>query len=206
VKPAPESLKRAIEDYAKAKNGKLYAPVLHPDFAHYPASHGESRWNLVEPHLEYPGGTVLDIGSHWGYIPWRLETLGYKVTANENSPTHFPIMKGLRDAGDLSFEVSDKSFLALDNLSYDIVFALNIFHHFIKIESRYKALEKWLGKLNAKMMIFQAHAPDEAQMVRGYKNLDGEEFARWVGERARLPNVQFIGEDHNRKLFKLKRS
>ena len=68
IKPVSDEVRALIYKWAGDNNGKIYAPVLHPEFAAMPAQHGSERFDMIEPYLDHPGGTVLDIGANWGYI------------------------------------------------------------------------------------------------------------------------------------------
>src|SRR5688572_8550291 len=67
MKPVSETVRTLILNYASANGGRIYAPVDHPEFAALPHLQGPERFELIRPFLDCPGGTVLDVGSHWGY-------------------------------------------------------------------------------------------------------------------------------------------
>lgn len=203
--PASEDLKASVREFMARNNGHLYMPIPHPDFAGWPSSRNTDRFDVIGPHLEYPGGSVLDIGTHFGAFAHWLDDLGYKVTAVEQSGRYAKVAKGVRDICGKKFKVIKGSVFDLERTTYDIVFALNIFHHFLKTEEKYNSLVEFLARLDCKMMIFQAHVADESQMDDAYRNLDQDEFAQFVSERARLPQIEVIGRERKRKIFKLTR-
>ena len=202
MKAPSAELSRRISHYVERSNGKLYHPIPHPAFAHIPAKHGPKRFDLIAPHLGFRNGTVLDIGSNFGYMAHRLEELGYRVTAVEQSPGKAYFLRELRDLCDRKFEVVQDSIFNLKKPEYDIVFALNIFHHFMKARQSSEQLEQFLASLKCRMMIYQAHHPDEPQMAGAYRNMKPDEAARFLSERLSLPRIEEIGSYRKeRKLF-----
>lgn len=185
--------------------GKLYHNIPHPDFAGWPTAHGNMRFEVLKPHLTKNGGTVLDIGTHWGQFAHWLEDQGYKVVAVEHSPEYAYIARGIRDICDKSFEVIEGSIFDVQNLTYDIVLALNIFHHFLKTEKGYRGLLALLHRLDCELMFFQAHDPKERQMEGAYKNMDQDEFVAFVAKEGRFSKVEEIGAERIRRIFKLTR-
>lgn len=204
-KPATEELKTAVREFMARNHGNLYMPIPHPDFADWPSSRSNGRFEVIGSHLEHPGGTVLDIGTHFGAFAHWLDDLGYKVTAVESSGRYAKIAKEIRDICGKSFEVIKGSVFDLEHAQYDIVIALNIFHHFLKTKEKYDSLARFLKRLDCKMMIFQAHNTDEKQMNDAYRNMDQDQFVQLVADLASLPHIEIIGHEKKRKIFKLKK-
>ena len=204
--PAPEGLKRQINEYMAKNKGKLYHKIPHPEFEHLPVAHKEERFSILQPHLEYEGGTVIDIGTHWGQFALWLEELGYQVRAIEHSPKYASIALGIRDICGRKFEVVQKSIFDVEDVSADIVLALNIFHHFLKTEESYNNLVKLLHRIDAKLMFFQSHDPADKQMEGAYANMDQDNFVQFVARESGYSDVTEIGAEGKRRIFKLKRS
>ena len=193
-----------IRDYVRRHRGKLYAPIPHPAFSHIPSKHGTERFDLIAPHLDFQNGTVLDIGSRFGYIALRLEEMGYRVTAVDRSQENVYFMRNIRDLCGARFEVIHDSIFNLAAVEFDIVIALNIFHHFMKTKDGFEQLDAFLRRLKCRMMIYQAHNPAEPQMQGAFRNLDPQEAARFISARLSLPRIDEIGSDRKRhKLFNL---
>lgn len=202
MKTPSAELTRKIENYAKRHKGKLYAPIPHPAFSHLPARHGPERFDMIAPHLGFRNGTVLDIGSRFGYMAHRLEDMGYSVTAVEVSKEDIYFLREIRDLCERKFEVIHDSVFNLDKLQYDIVFALNIFHHFMKTKEAFEQLDDFLGRLTCRMMIYQAHHPLEWQMSGAYRNMTPDETVQYLSEKLSLPRVTEIGSCRkSRKIF-----
>jgi len=204
LQPASTELKDKVAEYV-AEFGQTYAPITHPDFAHFPYNHGPARVDGILPHLGPKGRTVLDIGTNWGYVAHRLEEAGYKVTAIEHADKHFYFLKAIRDLCERDFEVIHGSVFDLKDVKYDIVLALAIFHHFLKSRAKFEAFEALLARMECDTMIFQSHSETERQMDRAYKNMDQDSFAEFLSKRLKLPNIEVIGQEKRRKLYKLSR-
>ena len=184
---------------------KLYSAIPHPDFAHLRASRGSERFDLIKPHLSPDGGTALDLGAHFASFSHWLEEAGYRVTAVEHSPLYAEVARQVRDLCGKRFEVVEGSIFDLPELNYDVVLALNIFHHFLKTERKFKAFEALLARLNCQVMFFESHVFEEAQMSDAHRNMNPEEFAQFIADRTGLTDIQPIGRDRKRIVFKLAR-
>jgi len=200
-----ELRKQLLAYAAEQKLGKLYAPVLHPDLADLPSAHGHQRMELIAGHLEGGTGRMLDIGAHWGYFCHCFEDLGFACTAVELSSENLYFLHKLKRAEKKSFEVVEGSVFDLDCAqSFEVVLALNIFHHFLKEEESYNQLIAFLERLKTKLMFFEPHLPEEPQMQGSFRNYNPEEFAEFVLHHAGLRSASLIGTmDDGRPLFKL---
>ena len=150
--------------------------------------------------------TVLDIGSHWGYFCNELEKAGYQCTAVEADVSNYYFLDKLKKASGSRFEsICGSVFDVVDGTKhYDVVLALNIFHHFLKTEEKYEMLKALLGRLDANEMFLQTHNPEEPQMEGAYKNYDGKSFADFVANSMGFSNVELLKEYENgRMMFKL---
>jgi hypothetical protein len=205
LKAPSEDLIRAIRSQAERKKGAVYACVPHPAFSDVPYRYGPERFDMLIPHLDYRGGTALDIGANWGYTSHRLEDLGYHVTAVELDKQNVTIMTQLRDLCGKKFRIVEGSIFNLQDCDYDLVIAQNIFHHFLKKEATFAEFDAFIGRLNCRMMIYQAHSSVEKQMDGAYRGMDAEEMARFLSTKLSLPNISCIGiyGRRNRKLFRL---
>ncbi len=199
------SFRHEILTYAK-KSSRLYARLTHPDLSDIPAAHAHERMELIKNHLPDKSGIMLDIGAHWGYFCHCFEDLGFQCVAVENSPINLQFMKKLRRAENKCFEIVEKSILKSDLSKFDVVLALNIFHHFLKKEKTYQELICFLEKLNARIMFFEPHLPDEPQMKSSLRNYNPEEFTEFVRVHGHFNSASKIGvSPDGRPLFKLTR-
>lgn len=201
VKFRSEILQYANEMY----RGKVYHPLMHPDFRDIPTSHNFKRFEIIRKNLPPELGEVLDIGAHWGFMSHCFEELGYTCYAVENSPRDVYFLKKLRDAQNKKFEIIAMDILEYhDKKRFKIILALNIFHHFIKEKHQHDRLINFLQRIDTEIIFFQPHKIDEPQMVGSYRNYDCEEFVAFVLKHSRLRNALPIGEaDDRRPIYKL---
>jgi 2-polyprenyl-3-methyl-5-hydroxy-6-metoxy-1,4-benzoquinol methylase len=188
------------------EKGRLYAQIPHPDFEEWPSSHKPAlRQDIMEPHLDYRGGTALEIGAYLASFSHWLESLGYEVTAVERNAKYAAIAREVRDLWGRKFEVYRGLFSDLPNRKYDVVLALNIFHHSLKKQNTFELLDAFLGTLDCKLMFFEPHNPAEGQMANAYRKFSPEEFAQFIATKTGLTQIEQIGTERVRKIFKLKR-
>lgn len=194
-----------IEEYVMTK-GHLYAPLVHPAFSELPTKWGPDRFDIFASHLECPGGTALDIGSHWGYMAQRLEDMGYKVTACEHSPKHVYFLRELRALSHYKFDVVAGDIFDMKAPKFDVMIALNIFHHFLKTEERFGKFTSFLDRSDCGMMIYQAHrSAEKPKLDMAGHYMEPKEMARYIADHLRLPRVEHIGVHGKRDIFKLAR-
>jgi phosphotransferase family enzyme/methyltransferase family protein len=200
--PSPELMAK-VKEYVSEK-GKVYAPIDHPAFAALPVSWEEKRWDIIQPHLDHKGGTALDIGTHWGYMAHKLEDEGYDVTAIEHSPKHLYFLKEIRDITGREFKVIGGNIFDLKEVDYDVIFALNIFHHFLKTDERFDGLKALLDRTNVKTMIYQGHRESErGKLDTAGHYMNAADMAAFLAERLRLTTADRIGNDAGRDIYKI---
>lgn len=187
-------------------NGRTYQPLLHPDLKDLPSLHDERRYELISSHLPAKEGHLLDLGANWGYFSQKFELEGFQCTACEISPSHVYFMRKLRDAASNNFSIHTKSFLTKPPKgNFDVVLALNIFHHFLKTERSFHDLKYFLNQLNAKCMFFEPNIANSKQMTTAYRDFSPEEFVQFVLDNTSFTTAQFIDcAEGNRPLYLLK--
>lgn len=198
-----EEVEKIIKEYVKSINGMIYAPIPHPIFNGIKAIH-DGRANII---LENIGKIKdlhngLDIGSHWGEMCYVLENAGIKMTAIESYINAYKVLVELRNDCNKNFDVIYGNVLELNNIKYDVIMALNIFHHFIKTEEKYNKWINMLSRLDCKVMFFQSHNIKENQMINSYKNFKPQEFVEIILENSCLNNYKLI-HDINRPIYML---
>ena len=202
------AFRREILSYAGESNdGYIYHPITHPDLEDIPAKHDLTRIQIIEPYVPGEGGRLLDIGAHWGFFSHWFESLGFECTAVEMDPKEAYFLKKLHKAENRKFKIIESSiFDAQLNMEFDVVLALNIFHHFLKNKNQYEKLKSFLNKLNTRVMFFQPHLQHEAQMQTAFQNYSETEFVDFVRTNARLLNVIKLGQDvDGRSIYKLEK-
>lgn len=186
---------------------KLYRSLTHPDLADIPSNYGHDTFNIIKQNLSVKTDTLLDIGSNWGYFCHKFEDEGFDCYAVENSPTSIYFLNKLRQAENKKFKVFFGSiFDYREKTDFDIVLALNIFHHFLKHESSYLKLIELLKRLEMRELFLQTVKHDEAQMENAYKNYSSDDFVAFILEHSCLKEVRCIGEEQDgRPLYRLYR-
>lgn len=201
----------AQSDRGASRKGVLYQSPSHFDLLHIPAEHGcENRFEAIKQHLPINGGNALDIGTNLGYFCRRLETIGFRATGVEYSPDISYAAQRIRLAEESSCNIINGDILdrkihgRFIHESFDVVFALNIFHHFLKKESDFIRLKEFLQNLRAKMIFFEPHLQFEPHMQQAFMNPGEEEFVKLVRTMAHLECSELICRDGDgRAIYRL---
>jgi hypothetical protein len=201
------NFRNQILAYTKDQHdGKVYQPLTHPDLVDIPSVYGDYRFEIIKSHLSIKQGTLLDIGSNWGYFCHKFEEEGFHCYAVENNPVDLYFLRKLKKAENRTFEIIDKSiFEYREKFNFDVVLALNILHHFLKKKDSYFKLIELLNRLKMSELYFQTHRADENQMRDAYKNYSPEEFVDFILENSCLDEAKLIGEENGRLIYKLYR-
>ena len=192
--------------YGQVYDNLTYQKVEHVDLADIPALHDSSdRFTMIKNNMQSKGGKLLDIGANLGYFSNRFEQEGFECYAVEASPKEGYFIKKIKRARNANFHVINKSIFSYNDLkhtSYDVVLALNIFHHFLKSCRNYVHLKKLLQSMKMNEMFFQPHLPDEDQMDNAYKNCTPEEFVDIIIENTCLTKATYLGKaSDGRKVY-----
>jgi Methyltransferase domain len=201
-------LRNQLRAYAAESAGKLYQPAAHPDLADIPAAHDDTRLRLLRPHLPGPSGALLDIGANLGFFCHALEAEGFDCYAVERGVREFYFLHRLRAAEGKRFQTIHADICDFTaRTAFDVVLALNVFHHFLKTEAEHARLVDLLGRLQTPLLAFEPHDPAEGQMRGAYRNYGPEEFVEFVRARGGFARARRIGEDagDNRPLYLLTR-
>ena len=187
------------------KEKKVYQPLIHPDLADIPSVHGHDRFDISRQNLSIRTGTLLDIGANWGYFCHRFEDEGFDCYAVENSHSDVYFLNKLRGAEDRKFKVFCGSIFDFrERNAFDVVLALNIFHHFLKDESSYVKLIVLLGRLEMRELFFGTATYGSRQMQNAYKHYSPDDFVAFIVEHSCLKEAKHIGESEDgRGLYKL---
>ncbi|WP_416305797.1 methyltransferase domain-containing protein [Neptunicella sp. SCSIO 80796] len=188
--------KNEVSTYAKEQGGEVYAPLHHIDLSEFKCTHDGERFELVADNISKPASKVLDIGSHWGRACAVLEQRGHECVAVEGNITSFYFLERIKKIEGHRFTpVCENIFdFVSEPKSYDVVLALNIFHHFIKTEELYEKLVTLLSRLDVAQLFLQTHNPQEPQMLGAFKNFEGEEFCQFVVEHSCLNKARWLAE------------
>ncbi|CCO22640.1 glycosyltransferase [Maridesulfovibrio hydrothermalis] len=189
------------------RGGKIYAPIDHPEFTHWPTRH-TGRSSIIIDNMLPSSKTVLDIGTHWGYFPTILEKLGKKCVGVEYLQEQLFFLYKLKKANDASFEIISEDIFDYigDGKKFDSVLALAIFHHFLKTKQLHSKLIHLLNSLEMKEMFLLTHSVNEPQMKEAYIDYGPEEFAEFITKHSCLDVYREIGDFKGRKLYHISQS
>lgn len=190
---------------ADCNGGQVYQPLLHIDLCDIPSHHGHERFEIIQTHLDRRNGTLLDIGAHYGYFCHRFDDMGFDCVACEYSDRNVYFLTKLRDASKRRFEVFHGSvFDYSERDHFDVVLALNIFHHFLKTEEEHRRLVDFLSRMRFGVMFFEPHDPGETPMQSAFLNPRPEEFVDLILRHSNLTTAEQIGTAQDgRHLYKL---
>ena len=187
---------------------KLYQPIVHPDLDDIPYLHGcQNRLNSIIPQLGEKKGTMLDIGANLGFFCHKFSDLGYQCYAIEQDSDTFYILEKIRIAEKQKFKAINKSIFDVElikTMKFDVVLALNIFHHFLKRKKHFFNLKIFLKKLKTYELIFEPHQHHEKQMKGAYVNFTETEFIDFLLRHTSLNESKLIHTaKYGRHIFKL---
>lgn len=173
---------------------RSYNKVPHPDFTFNASKDTEARAELILDSIQQKG-RLLDIGSHMGSFCHLFEKKGFNCVAVESKPFHFYFLKKFRDALNREFDAIEDSIFNVDIVQerFDVILALNIFHHFLKTENLYGSFLDLLKKLDAEVMVFQSVAEGEEQMENAYRRQSEDGLAEFIVSNSSFVDWEYLG-------------
>jgi hypothetical protein len=114
-------------------------------------------------------------------------------------------MEKIKQAENKRFKIFPGSiFDYSERMDFDVVLALNIFHHFMKDKWQYDKLIELLQRLKMRQMFYQPHKQDEPQMQLAFRNYTTEQSIDFLLEHSCLNQANYIGETQDgRPLYEL---
>lgn len=200
-------------DGGTGKGGVFYQAPRHFDLSDISYEHAcEDRWDAIQNTLPAKPGIALDIGCNLGFVCHCLHEVGYQCVGVEYFPDIAMAAKKIAIAERLDIKIITGDILApetlnaIGTLKFSVVMALNIFHHFIKSKDGYERLSSFLRRIDAEVMYFEPHLPNEPQMEGAYINPAPLEFVRLIQDWGGFEKVTpiFQAED-GRSVFKLEK-
>jgi len=185
--------------YARSSGmgGKLYQPATHPDLKDIPALHNcESRFLMIRKAVSTNKGRVLDIGANLGYFCHRFEEEGFDCCAVEESARELYYLRKLRRAENRKFKIIASSIFdwsQCGEIYFDVVLALNVFHHALKTKENYERLVSLLRNLQMGELFFETADEDDPQMIGAHKNYSQSEFVDFIMRVSMLKHAEIIG-------------
>ena len=198
--------KNEIFDYTKSRKGKVYAPLTHIDLQSVSSGYGHKRFELIQKNITARDkGTLLDIGSHWGYFCHKFEEEGFHCYAVEKDFHNYYFLNKLKIAENRGFTTAHADITEIFEKShYDVVLALNVLHQFTKTAKSYGKLVKFLRRLKTIVMFFTPHQLSEAQMQGAYRNYSTQNFVTFLADNTGLTKYECIGYgNEGRPIYKL---
>jgi len=201
-------LRRRYEFLVTGTASRAYQPTMHPDLTYIPAQQNcVERLRLIKENLTHENGSLLELGANIGYFSLNFEKAGFDCTAVENSPIFLFCLLTQKQALHKDISIISKSFLKSDeifNHRYDVVLALNLFHHFLRRKQDFEKLEFFLERLNCSELYFEPHVYEDPQLKHAYINMHEDEFVEFVRSKTRLSRSELIGRaSDKRPLYKL---
>ena len=195
------------------QRGFIHQLFDHPDLDSLPAKYGgdlaakaqygPERWEYIRASLPVESGSVLDIGAYFGYFDHRLEDVGFECFAVEPDPENLEVLRRYRGIQTRRFTVWDCSVFEIERFEYDVVLALNIFHHLVRDQENYRKLVFFLKRLRCRALYFE---PDPNAGVQAYKQFSDEAFVRFVQTHTGLSQARCLGTAREgRPVFLLER-
>lgn len=185
-----------------------YNQVLsHPDLQTIPFKRGEIPFDIIRENITITNGTLLDIGANLGYFCHKFEDEGFTCWAVEENQIFRYLLKKLKFVENKKFKIIEGpifNYKKNQEITFDVVLALNVFHHFLKKEDTYLDLIKFLKRLKVKELIFGAHNPKDFQNKNFYRNYKPDQFVNFIIENSCLNKAKFIDKtETGRSLYKL---
>lgn len=199
----PPAFRQQVLAWAEQHKGKLYAPIAHPQLSDIKSVWQPSRFEHVRKALPAGARTALDVGSHWGFFATGLARLGLEVTAVEANRENARFLREIARLSGAEVRVEERSVFELGKCDYDVVLALNIFHHFLRQADTYEQLIRFLERLTCRTMIYQAHAVDGRKMQDAYARIPPEEMCDVICRKVGLGNWELIETFNKRKMFRI---
>ncbi|MHA2337853.1 MAG: methyltransferase domain-containing protein [Candidatus Hodarchaeales archaeon] len=192
----------------KSIHGGIYQPLIHPDLnIETYDSNSEERFKIIKDNLDKNRGSLLDIGANLGFFCHKFEDIGFNCYAVEIRPSNVYFMKKLRDIEGKEFKIINKSIFELkDSKQFEVVIALNIFHHFLREKELYFKLIEFLKNLKVNVLFFQPHDPNEDIMRNAYINYNNRQFVDFLIKFSCLNRFVLLNEKvdgKNRPIYKL---
>lgn len=194
-----DALRRAVVRIA-IQRGFFHQPFGHPDLdsintlygkpRYAQAVYGHERWDFIRDSLPFSSGSVLDIGAYFGYFDHRLEALGYDCHAVEPDLENLEVLRRWRDMRGCRFEIVPQPIFVVKRTEFDIVLALNIFHHLVRTREDYEGLVAFLQRLRCRALYLE---PDDNHGVDAYQHFDDAEFIQFVQQHTGLTEARLLG-------------
>ncbi len=179
----------------------------HPDLRNICFKKGEIPYKIIRENISISKGTFLDIGAKLGYFCFKFEDEGFLCYALEENQKLRHLLEKLKRVENKNFKIIPGSifnFKKNQDITYDVILALNIFHKFLKNEETYFKFIEFLNRLKAKELIFGACNPRDFRKKNYYRNYKPDEFVKFIIQNSCMNKAKFICKTKTgRSLYKL---
>jgi len=197
-----------IKFYFRNHQHKNQLKVLtHPDLRNISFKKGKIPFKVIKENVSFSKGTLLDIGANLGFFCLKFEDEGFLCYAMEENQILLQLLKKLKSVENRKFKIIPGSifnFEKYQEITFDVILALNIFHKFLKKEDTYFRFITFLKKLKGKELIFEVYNPRDFRNKVFYRNYKPDEFVNFIIENSCMNKARFICKTKNgRSLYKL---
>jgi len=172
--------------------------VTHPDLRDIPALHRcEDRFMMIKHNMSAKGGRLLDLAASLGYFCHRFEDEGFECYAVEDSKERLYFLQRLRKAENKKFKIMAGSigeWPQVDKMRFDVVLALNVFHHALKTKYSCSQLATQLNRLNVRELFFETPNDADSQMKDAYRKYTPSEFVQFIMRNSKFKKAALIGK------------
>lgn len=204
--PGDNQLRKELAVFFKKR--KAYQFIDRPEFQGILFQReGESRFAIIKKNILVSSGKILDIGASLGYFCHKFEDEGFDCYAMEADRMLCYFMEKLKKAEGKNFKIIPQSIFDYkrnQELIFDVILALSVFHNFLANKESYLDLIRLLGRLKAKELFFETYVPNPASPSGYYKDLTPEQFVDFIIENSIFKKVELLGKSENgRPIYKL---
>jgi 2-polyprenyl-3-methyl-5-hydroxy-6-metoxy-1,4-benzoquinol methylase len=184
---------------------RLYQPIPFSELQTWPvARQCTDRLELILAWLQRNGilqGSVLDVGSNYGWFVSEMLKRGYKAVGVEQDAalaTVGPSAYGF-DSANITVE-NIEHFLESAGQKYDIVFCLSLLPAFLLGHAKMSGAEliRSIDKMSGSVMFFETAACHETRYKHSLAGWDAQFIQRWLKENTSFSKIELLGTDRDR--------
>lgn len=161
--------------------------------------YNDIKSHILKCHIPASYFTLLDINPEWGYISNFFELNEYKCSILENDQETLNILKKIKEANNLKFDIFDfevDSFIRNEN--FDVIIALKKFN--FDTEENFNKIKLFFKKVNSKILFLQLNKFKKGDMKKFKKEKERINLFKKLGS---YENVEIIYNNTNdSKIFK----
>lgn len=190
-------------------DGNSTYELSHPDLKDIPIHYNSmALFDIIKNNLDSKNGKLLEVSADLsGFFCQKFEKLGFDCYALENDSKMIYFMEKFRLFNESKFKIINKSILDddIEGKKFDVVLALNIFHHFLHKKVTFNKFLRYLKNLDTVELFLQCPAKKLPKMKNAYRQYIGEQFVKFIIENSNLNNFKFLGipEKNADPLYKL---